>query len=222
MSLLNNYDSIFGNHLVDAAMEAADLRTADEELAFEGKVKCGGACEGEDDIELDESDLQYILGEDNPDDDELEDSDLDAEEGCKKACESFLASLAKGMDPADESYDDGTSDDVALESAINSIYAALEGKCEDDEDSKSDKEDDEDEDLEDDSKSKDEKDTDDSDDESDEDDDSSDDEDESDESDEDDKKSKKKDKKKESDDEDDSEEDDDAEESFLDIFNSLV
>lgn len=225
MSLLDNYDGIFTNHLVDAAMEAADIHMAEEELAFEGKIKCGRACEGDDDVELDESDLQYILGEDDPDDDDDLEITPDAEEGCKGSCESFMASLAKGMALADESYeDDGTSDDAALESAINSIYAALEGKGEDDKDDTDKSDEEEDEDLEEDSKSKKEKDDDKSDeeeddsDEDDSEDDSDSDEDETD--DEDDKKSKS--KKKDKKDDDDSEEDDDAEESFLDIFNRLI
>lgn len=222
MSLLNNYNDLFTNYLVDAAMEAADLHSADEELAFEGKVKYGGACEGDDDVELDESDLQYILGEDDPDDDDELD---EVEEGCKGACESLLASLANGFSEANESYDyDGISDNLALESAINSIYAALEGKCEDDEDDKKkDKDDeDEDEDLEDDSKSKKDDDEDEDNEEDDEEDKKDDPDDDSEDDDEDDKKKSKSKKKDKEDDEDDSEKDDDAEESFLDIFNSLI
>jgi len=325
MSLLNNFGHLFDNYLVDSAMEAADLLTADHELAFEGKVHLVPATEGCDkecsEADLDESDLDYLLGDEDPDEEYDDFLDDEGEEACckKRACEGYegllgameglfnkkvydehaatalakeyvtyygknghvnfskdksplekycdkyrgkivtiggypvmLATNKKGeftgfatsvvvpdskhpdnavfdyqpfsaiernmklqkmkdarKNPATESYeDDDLSDSDALESAIGSIYAALEGKCEDDDkdDKKSKDDEDFDEDIDDDiesdgKKSKKDKNKDDS---------EEDDNDDSDEDSDDDKKSKKKSKKDDDDsDEDDSDEDDD-------------
>ena len=79
MSLLDGYESIFDNYLLEGALEAAD------------------------NAELDETDLPYVLG-DEDDDDDLDDED----------------------DLLDEDEDDDDLDDDGLESLMSDAMDMLE------------------------------------------------------------------------------------------------
>lgn len=90
MSLLEGYEDIFVNPMVDHAEEFASEIESEHEVAFE-------SAEGKPDVELDESDLDFIMG--HRDSDGNLDSDADFEDDLTDGMESAttLQELAMNM-----------------------------------------------------------------------------------------------------------------------------